>query len=134
MVLQREFNSSQVARGRITWGTPDILPIAAFIERAYEEVAYSEQAIKLPILLTPAQEQALWEDIIRHSDQAPVLLAVPEAAQLAREAWQLAHEWRLILQLSNFPLNEDGKVFQAWSQKYKRLTGRERQTGQRTYL
>lgn len=66
MVLQLEFNSSQVARGRITWGTPDILPIAAFIERAYKEVAYSEQAIKLPILLTPAQEQAMWEDIIRH--------------------------------------------------------------------
>ena len=128
LVLKREFDSNQVAQGRTTWGTPDILPINAFIERAYEDALYSKQATKLPILLASTQEQALWEDIIRHSDQAPVLLAVPEAAQLARKAWQLIHAWQLIPQLRNFPLNEDGKAFQSWSQSYKRSTGRERQT------
>lgn len=127
MVLKREFDSIQVAQGRATWGTPDILPITAFIERAYEDALYSKQATKLPILLAPEQEQALWEDTIRHSD-TKVLLAVPEAAQLAREAWQLIHAWQLIPQLKNFPLNEDGKVFQTWSQSYERSTWSEKQT------
>lgn len=126
LVLKREFNSTQVAQGRTTWGTPDFLPITAFIERAYEEVLYSKHATKLPILLSPEQEQALWEDTIRHSD-TKVLLAVPEAAQLAREAWQLIHAWQLIPQLKNFPLNEDGKVFQTWSQSYEGSTWREKQ-------
>lgn len=128
LVLKREFDSTQIVQGRTTWGTPDILPIAAFIERAYEDALYSKQATKLPILLASAQELALWEDIIRHSDKDSVLLAVPETAQLAREAWQLIHAWRLIPQLRNFPLNEDGKAFQVWSQSYERSTGREKQT------
>ncbi|MEE8208487.1 MAG: hypothetical protein V3T88_06010, partial [Nitrosomonadaceae bacterium] len=53
LVLKREFNSTQVAQGRTTWGTPDFLPITAFIERAYEEALYSKHATKLPILLSP---------------------------------------------------------------------------------
>ncbi len=126
--LKRKFESSQIVRGRTTWNTPDILPITAFIERIYRDILYSKQASKLPTLLTPAQEQALWEDIIHYSDKAPVLLSVPEAAQLAREAWQLIHAWQLIPQLRNFPLNEDCKVFQAWSNSYESFTNRKKQT------
>ena len=51
-VLRREFDSLQVAQGRAAWSTPDILPIAVFIERSYEEILYSEQAAKFPILLS----------------------------------------------------------------------------------
>ncbi len=127
MVLRREFNSYQVTQGRIAWSTPDILPITAFIERAYEEMLYSEQADKLPILLSTAQEQALWEDIISDSDQIPILFAVPEAAKLAREAWQIIHEWQLTSKLRNFPLNDDCNVFRDWSKSYKSLTRRENQ-------
>ena len=106
MVLQREFNSHQITQGRIAWSTPDILPITAFIERAYEEILYSEQADKLSILLSAAQEQALWEDVISDSDRIPTLFSVPisEAAKLAREAWQISHEWQFTSKLRNFPL------------------------------
>ena len=126
--LKRKFENSQIAQERTTWDTPDILPISAFIERIYKDILYSKQASKLPTLLAPAQEQALWEDIIHYSDEVPVLLAVPEAAQLARKAWQLIHAWQLITQLKNFPLNEDCKVFQAWSNSYERSTNRKKQT------
>lgn len=127
MVLRREFNSYQVTQGRIAWSTPDILPITAFIERAYEEMLYSEQADKLPILLSTAQEQTLWEDVISDSDQTPILFSVPEVAKLAREAWQIIHEWQLTSKLRNFPLNDDCRVFWDWSNSYNRLTGRENQ-------
>ena len=126
-VLRRDFNSYQVTQGRIVWSTPDILPITAFIERAYEEMLYSEQADKLPTLLSTAQEQALWENILSDSDRIPVLFAVPEAAKLAREAWQIIHEWQLTSKLRNFPLNDDCKVFRDWSKSYKSLTRRAKQ-------
>lgn len=126
LVLQREFNSVQAARGLSFWDSADILPLSVFIERAYEDVLYSGQATGLPVLLTAAQEQALWEDVIRSSDTA--LLAIAETARFAREAWQLAHAWQLLPSLEKFPLNEDGKAFQDWSRRYARNTGRKQQT------
>ena len=126
-VLRREFDSLQINQGRSVWGTPDILPITVFIERSYEEMLYSEQADTLPALLSTAQEQVLWENVISSSDQAPILFSIPEAAKLARKAWQIIHEWRLTSKLKNLPLNEDCKAFRSWSESYRGLTQRENQ-------
>lgn len=128
LVLKREFDNAQDASGLTVWDTTDILPFSAFIERIYQDALYSTRATEFPTLLTSSQEQTLWEEIIRRSDLGEALLAVPETARLAREAWQLAHEWQLIPKLRNFPLNDDGKAFQDWTQRYERSTGRARQT------
>ena len=89
--------------------------------RLYEDALYSDQGGHLPTLLTSAQEQVVWENVISHSDEGAALLSVPETARLAREAWEIAHAWRLIPELTEFPLNEDGKAFQDWSGRYKKL-------------
>lgn len=125
--LKREFNESRVAQGISAWDSADILPISAFIERIYEDALYSRTASLLPILLTPAQEQVLWEDAITRSATGAALLSATGAARLAREAWELAHAWRLIPRLGRFPLNEDGSAFQEWSRYYEKMTGRARQ-------
>ncbi|MBT3887903.1 MAG: PD-(D/E)XK nuclease family protein, partial [Nitrosomonadaceae bacterium] len=126
-VLRREFDDLQVIQARTAWSTPDILPIAVFIERSYEEMLYSEQADKLPALLSTNQEQVLWENVISDSDQAPILFSIPEAARLARKAWKITHEWQLTSKLKNLPLNEDCKAFRSWSKSYRGLTQRENQ-------
>lgn len=128
LALKQEFDDAQAQRGLIVWESPDILPLPAFVERAYEDVLYSEHANAVPLLLRPAQEQVLWENVIRNSEAGSELLAVPETARLAREAWQLAHAWRLWPRLKDFPLSEDGKAFAAWSQRYERGTRRDRLT------
>ena len=126
--LKRDYDRAQLAAGRAVWPTADMLPFSAFVERAYGDALYSGQAAGFPILLAPAQEQALWESIIRESESGKALLAVPETAALAREAWQLAHAWRLMPLIGKFPLNEDAKAFQQWAQRYEAITRRERQT------
>lgn len=128
LALKRKFDTTQATQGLTIWDSADILPFSAFIQRAYEDALYSGQATALPILLTPAQEQVLWEEVIHRSDTGAVLLAIPQTAQLAREAWQLANAWQFLPQLRNFPLNEDGKAFQDWVQRYERVTGRGQQT------
>ena len=128
LALKREFDDAQAGRGLAVWESADILPLTAFVERAYEDALYSEHAGALPVLLAPAQEQALWENIIRGSAAGEGLLAFPETARLAREAWQLAHAWQLMPRLKNSPLNEDGKAFLEWAQRYERDTRRERLT------
>ena len=126
--LQREYNRAQRAARRAVWSTAEILPFSAFVERAYGDALYSGQATGLPILLAPPQEQALWESIIRESETGKALLAIPETAALAREAWQLAHTWRLMPLVGRSPPNEDARAFQQWAQRYEAITRRERQT------
>src|SRR3990172_11415587 len=116
--LAREFDAAQAAQGRSAWETADILPYPAFVERCYEDALYSELASGLPVLLTPAQELALWEDIIRRSDAGAALLAIPETAALVADAWKTAHAWRLLDSLRAGQLNEDAIAFRDWCAAY----------------
>ena len=56
--LGADFDAHQTARGLAAWEAPDILPLDAFIVRLWEDALYSGR--ELPLLLTPAQEQAMW--------------------------------------------------------------------------
>jgi len=126
--LKRNFNQTRASRGAAAWEAADILPISAFIERLYQEALYSGQVPELPMLLTPAQENVLWEDIIHHSAAGAALFSIPETAQLVREAWMLAHAWQLVPQLRSFPLNEDGRAFLDWAGLFEKTTQRMRRT------
>jgi ATP-dependent helicase/nuclease subunit B len=118
--LRREFDSSQLAAGRSAWSTPDILPWTAWLERSYEDVLHSESGGALPMLLSAAQELALWEEAIRGSDLAATLLSPAPAAAQCRDAWKLLHAWRLQVRLRNTEANEDGKAFIEWAGRYER--------------
>ena len=126
--LKHEYDTRQMQAGKPAWPTADILPFSAFVERVYGDALYSGEAAGLPILLAPAQELALWETIIRESETGKFLLAIPEAAALARDAWQLAHAWNLLARLGKLPLNDDARAFREWAQRYETVTRRDRHT------
>jgi probable DNA repair protein len=128
LALKSEFDKARMVVGTPVWDAVDVLPLSTFVERAYEDALYSERGTELPACLAPAQEQALWERIIRESDSGRLLLAIPETAALVREAWQLAHAWRLGKPVVGRLLNEDGRAFQQWAQHYESSTRRVRQT------
>src|SRR5919201_4003211 len=89
--LMSAFDAFQIAKGLTVWEAPDILPFDAFVERLWEDALYSDLGETLPLLLTPAQEQHLWERILENSG----LLIVPQAAAQCRDAWRLIHQWRI---------------------------------------
>jgi probable DNA repair protein len=124
--LVREFDRYQVARGLDLWNAPDILPFTAFVARAYDDALYSERAAGLPLVLAPAEEQALWEDILGRSeegaDESGRLLALPQAASAARDAWKTGHAWRILETAKRIPGNEDAEAFLRWAQRYERVT------------
>src|SRR3990170_3406608 len=126
--LAREFDAAQAARDLKVWETADILPFAAFIERLYEDALYSDLAVKLPLLLTGAQAQALWEAAIRSSKWGEALLAVPQAAADCVRAWELAHAWRIDGALASFPGNDDARAFAEWSREYAKRCEIEKNT------
>ena len=112
--LQREFDAHQIAKGLTLWEAPDLLPVGAFVERLWEDALYSDLGEKLPLLLTPAQEQHLWQEIVKDFD----FLLKEGAAQQCREAWRLVHQWRI----GAGPGNEDSLAFSKWSKDYERRT------------
>ena len=123
--LMREFDAFQAGKGLNAWEAPDILPFGAFVERLWEDALYSPigetRGFELPLLLTPAQEQRLWEEVLAGAD----LLALPQAAAQCREAWTLLHQWRIGAGHGNEHRNEDSAAFSRWSREYQRRTAGE---------
>src|SRR6267143_273641 len=117
-VLTSEFDSFQVAKGLTVWEAPDILPFGAFVERLWEDALYSELGDKLPLLLTPAQEQLLWQEVIASSREGKDMLFTETAAVRCGEAWRLLHQWRIGAGKGN----EDHSAFSEWAKQYQKET------------
>jgi ATP-dependent helicase/nuclease subunit B len=117
--LVSDFDFFQVEKQKNVWEAADILPVGAFVERLYEDALYSDIPDELPLLLTGAQEEWLWADVIRASSRE--LLSVAETAAQCRDAWRLLHQWRL----GAVSGNEDAQAFQDWAAAYQRRTAGE---------
>src|SRR5499427_3313990 len=89
--LAREFDAFQTGKALSVWESPDILPFGAFVQRLYEDGLYADLSGELPMLLTAAQEEEIWRQVVSGSG----LLAVEGAVAKCRDAWNLANVWRI---------------------------------------
>src|SRR5947208_15766829 len=62
--LMLEFDAFQIGKGLSVWEAPDILPFGAFVLRLYEDGLYADLSAELPMLLTPAQEEEVWKEVV----------------------------------------------------------------------
>src|SRR5262249_26038434 len=79
----------------------------------------AETATALPLLLSPNQERALWEDAIVASRPPPEGFSVPAAGAQCADAWRLSHAWRIPI-ATRAPLSEDARAFAGWAGRYER--------------
>jgi len=119
--LQRDFDAAQHRAGLAAWETADILPFGAFVARLWEDALYSPRGASTPLLLTLAQEQAAWDEAVRAGHVHEPVFSAPAAASQAREAWHLAHAWRLDARRFG-PPSEDLAAWLDWSARYERAT------------
>src|SRR5882672_3167585 len=112
--LMLEFDASQIGKALSAWEAPDILPFGAFVQRLYEDGLYADLSAELPMLLTPAQEEEVWKQVVGGSG----LLAVEGAAAKCRDAWNLANLWRIRPGAGN----QDTETFARWLTHYKKKT------------
>src|SRR5262245_19200692 len=118
--LMLEFDALQIGKSLSVWEAPDILPFGAFVQRLYEDGLYADLSAELPMLLTPAQEEETWRQVVRGSG----LLTVEAAAAKCRGAWSLANLWRIRPGSGN----QDTEAFSAWLKKYLDRTGNDADT------
>ncbi len=120
--LRSDFDQAQAASGRASWPTADILPFDAFVRRVWDEALYALPGGRVPLMLSPAQEQALWEEAIAGSRHGGALASPAAAASHCRRAWTLAHAWNLADPLPRHESGEDAQAFNEWAARYARAT------------
>ncbi|MGH9480859.1 MAG: hypothetical protein ACRD1L_02105, partial [Terriglobales bacterium] len=107
--LAAEYDRRQLAGGRRSWPRPAIETLQAWLARAWARCGDR-------LLLSPAHELRLWQEIVAEAE-APLLDAAATAATAA-EAWRLAHAWRLDWDSADWQQSEDTAAFGGWSRQF----------------
>lgn len=123
--LQQEYDREQEAAGRSSWPTPGILPLSAWLSEMWREWLFSGQAKTAARPLRPAEERAIWEDIIP-SGPEDGLLEVPRTAEAALTSWSLVCAWNLPLDAPEWRDQEDSETFLGWVEEFRRRCRRNR--------
>jgi probable DNA repair protein len=116
--LHQLFDHHQQQLGRKTWQTPDILPLASWLQRLWHDDTASHFD-NHPRLLTSAQEQFLWEKILTEAEESPLLLQVSQTADLARSARGLLKQWRVNITHPIFETAYDYLALKKWIQTFE---------------
>ncbi len=119
--LQKSYDLLNIEQGLVVWETPDILPWGAWLERTISSDLKLEDYHKSPVLLSAAQEQLLWEQIITESVANKALLQVSATARQCAAAWRLMQEWQLSNSDFSLAQNEDSLFFLRCSQSFKTM-------------
>jgi probable DNA repair protein len=115
--LLGEYARDMLAQGIEVWETPDIHTWSSWLEELWRELCETGAADE--VLLTSAQELALWEQIVEGWEHRDTLLSPSAAARMARDAWQLAQDWRLPLD-EDESASDDARAFLAWARRFDR--------------
>ena len=119
VTLKAQFDATERRAGHAAWATPDILPLASFLERCYRALSLRGASVAQPQLLDIAQSQLLWEQVVRASDIASHLMSVAQTARQAAAAWSVAQAWELLPAMRRFVLSEDAEIFFGWAQRFQ---------------
>lgn len=97
------------------WEPRPIMSWRSWLQRLWDETLSWEG--RHPILLRPAQEAALWQQVLEESPEGGRLLNPRAAARTATEAWHLLREHRGDLDPTDPTLDGDARAFAGWVER-----------------
>jgi ATP-dependent helicase/nuclease subunit B len=124
--VRRGFDKHASAQGQAAWVAADVLPWNAWLERIFRDASVRGKANRL--LMSHWQARALWRRVIADAPEAQGLLQVDTTADLALQAWELTHAWRLLPALQTMPLSDEARAFLRWARAYETICARENLT------
>jgi probable DNA repair protein len=120
--LKLDHDDAQQAQGRTVWPAADVLPWEAWLARAYDEVL---PAASGPLLLSAAQQQVLWEQVLSTSGALPPLARADALAASIGDAWELLHRYAGLDAVARTAVTDEQRAFRDWSaafaQRLRRL-------------
>lgn len=117
--LQYRYAATQIEAGKRAWETADILTWNGWLQRSWEATASRRDLDR--VVLDPAQQHWVWQEIISQSAHAKQLLQPSQTARQALVAWALCQQWQIPVFPDDVYLNEDALAFRQWSRAYQRL-------------
>ena len=109
--------ASQLQQGKRAWNTLDCLPWTAWCHRLYSDLQL--RLTDTPRLLTDAQQEWLWQGIIRRSRYREKLLQVNATARQVMHAYLLCKQWQIPVFPSDLFLTEEALAFRNWVETYE---------------
>jgi hypothetical protein len=107
------------ALGMNVWETPVIRTLNAWLAGLWQEAV--ELGADRRLLLSPPQQEALWERAVAESGHDAQLLAPAATARLAQEAWTLLHAWHLSYSELKDAAHDDVQTFLRWGEAFDEL-------------
>jgi len=120
-MLKQAHDKVQIENGHTVWTAPDILPIAAWLDRSWRSWIYVTNAANPVQLLSTSQERAIWEGIVARSDAGSELLQVAPTADAAASAWNLVHAWKIPFDARDWDNARDSEAFRGWAEEFQKL-------------
>ena len=114
--LRRQYDDCRRRSGDRVWESPDILPWSSWLERGWRECVLAGNE---PMLLQPAQEALVWEQIISAPGDTEPLLNLPATAELAIEAYALSVQWAIPRERAQYTGHEDAEAFLSWAESFE---------------
>lgn len=118
----RLFHAEQCqAAGQQAWPRPAILSWSMWLQQCVDELldVALATAEAPPLILSPQQSEAVWQQIIDASQAGASLLQAAATASAAQEAWDLLCGWRVPLKSLEQSDHEDIAAFAGWVQDYQ---------------
>jgi ATP-dependent helicase/nuclease subunit B len=118
--LHFDFARRQAAQGRQAWSTPAILDWQSWLHQLWQDWSFAHP--DAPVLLTPLQERALWQQV-QHSD-ANLVVSPESMAALAQSAYALLSAYDAHASREQFWPEIDAELFRQWAQRFDRACER----------
>jgi ATP-dependent helicase/nuclease subunit B len=118
--LRRAFDASQRKLGLQAWEPARVLSWGQWMDSLWSELIVSGADTRL--LLNEAQEHDLWREVVtgtREGDEA-TLGSSDSLADMARQAWNLAHAYNATERLRAFATTHDARTFAGWAETFAR--------------
>lgn len=117
---ERRYDQWRLSEGDHVWQTPAILSLSDWLERSWQRQSMLYTSNREQLLSIHA-ERLVWRDIIVQREADSPLMRVGQTAEMAREAYQLCHAYRLTQAELMSTRSAETAAFLGWRRDFDRL-------------
>ena len=119
--LRYEYDGVKAESNATIWASPEIASLGNWLKALWqEELCFYEEIGHNAVLLSHVHEEAAWEHVIRAwcEREERSLMQISAAAENARTAFALLHNWRLPNPTLDEHPNDDVRAFITWKDAF----------------